>query len=325
MNYNVAVKALDFFNKNRDHKENSITFFGGEPLIEKDLLFKIADNIIENYPDIEMHVTTNGTLLSKNVYNGLKKRNIHIMLSLDGYGEKQDYYRKYGDGRGSWNDIIQNLYNINMDKLPPVRMTVTTDNVTDLSSNVLKLYNMGFRSISFYIAYEGNWDENKINLYEQEYKKIALFYQECYDKSQYIYIDSINKMIKNNIYNIKQQCGMGNRSISVLTDGSLYPCHRIDFDKKDHMIGDVYNGVKTDACQFYQHILELVDPECSECIFRNRCLKCPMQNKKFTGEYHLAPDILCRINQIHIVNADKIAAHLYNLNNSMFMKEFYMK
>ncbi len=323
MKWNVAVGAVNFFEKNRDYKDNTITFFGGEPLIEKELLFRIADYVMENCPDIKMHVTTNGTLLSEGVYDELKKRNINILLSLDGYEENHDFYRKYTSGKGSWNTIIRNLNSLHIDVFPPIRMTVTVKNVEKLSSNVINLYNMGFKSIAFYIAYEDKWDENKIYIYESEYRKIALFYEQCFENGQPIYIDSIDKVIDSNINNIINQCAIGNQCISVLPDGTFYPCHRIDFTKKPLNMGDVYNGVKKEACEFYRNILDLSDPECDECVLHTRCLQCPIQNKNITGGYHLVPEISCEVNRIHIVYGDKIAGDLYQSNNNMFLKKFY--
>ncbi|MFC2169804.1 twitch domain-containing radical SAM protein [Acidobacteriota bacterium] len=66
-------------------------FVGGEPFLI-DLYYQIWDLIIRLNPDIQVSITTNGTILNKRVKNTLEGLRAHIILSIDSF-EKENYER----------------------------------------------------------------------------------------------------------------------------------------------------------------------------------------------------------------------------------------
>ncbi len=77
----TADKGIDFvFAEARKNgiEKLLIMFFGGEPLIEKDLLLHIADRFIREKGDIEVNfqMSTNGTLLRPDLLDELLRRRI---------------------------------------------------------------------------------------------------------------------------------------------------------------------------------------------------------------------------------------------------------
>jgi len=85
----TADKGVDFvFAEARKNgiEKLLIMFFGGEPLIEKELLLHIADRFIREKGDIEVNfqMSTNGTLLTPDLLDELLRRRIYISLSIDG-------------------------------------------------------------------------------------------------------------------------------------------------------------------------------------------------------------------------------------------------
>jgi MoaA/NifB/PqqE/SkfB family radical SAM enzyme len=80
------------------------SFFGGEPLLRKDIL-EIIDLIQEKLPNNSIAITTNGSLLQK-YGRELLKRNIALAVSLDGISpEVNDKVR----GAGTFRQITRNL------------------------------------------------------------------------------------------------------------------------------------------------------------------------------------------------------------------------
>jgi MoaA/NifB/PqqE/SkfB family radical SAM enzyme len=80
------------------------SFFGGEPLLRKDIL-AIIDLIQEILPSNSIAITTNGTLLRKYA-DELLKRNVALAVSLDGISpEVNDKVR----GPGTFKQITGNL------------------------------------------------------------------------------------------------------------------------------------------------------------------------------------------------------------------------
>lgn len=96
-----------------------MSFFGGEPLIcvDKIILFiEKLEMLKEINPSLVLyhHITTNGYLLTSEIYDKLVALNVNTyQITLDGFAETHDKTRPLIDGKGSWNKIIKNLKYIN--------------------------------------------------------------------------------------------------------------------------------------------------------------------------------------------------------------------
>lgn len=113
LSLDVARKAVrDFI----DHRPSpcTITFYGGEPLLEFGLLQQIVF-FAEEYGgragvEPRFSITTNGTLLSEKVIHFLVEHQFTVMISIDGPKEVHDRYRLMGSKRSqckaSSHDII---------------------------------------------------------------------------------------------------------------------------------------------------------------------------------------------------------------------------
>jgi len=87
MDFQTARKSIDLFLDNKEHhkKRKSIKFFGGEPLLEMDLMKKIVEYARKkNLSNINFELTTNGILLNKNFLNWAKLNDVKLTISLDG-------------------------------------------------------------------------------------------------------------------------------------------------------------------------------------------------------------------------------------------------
>jgi len=112
MDYETACSAVDFLIAHSSDKEEVILgFYGGEPLLEFDLIRKVIDYAEKNYPGkrIGYNMTTNVTLLTDEIMDYLVEKDFFLMFSLDGPKEIHDIHRKFADGRGSFDIIMKNL------------------------------------------------------------------------------------------------------------------------------------------------------------------------------------------------------------------------
>jgi uncharacterized protein len=92
-----------------------ISWFGGEPLLAKDVIFEISEMILSlqgknldlNYA---ANMTTNGYYLTKQVAEELINSGIsQYQISLDGNGQLHDTTRVLSNGKGSFDVIMSNL------------------------------------------------------------------------------------------------------------------------------------------------------------------------------------------------------------------------
>lgn len=100
--FNIGEKYVDEIISMSDSLEE-IKFTGGEPTISS-TFWKIIDNI--NNPNINIHLTTNGTKFNNKLLNTLDKFNKkHFTISIDGIDETYNYVRF----PFTWNKLQNNL------------------------------------------------------------------------------------------------------------------------------------------------------------------------------------------------------------------------
>ena len=76
----------------------SVSFLGGEPFLNG-IYYKIWDAILELNPDVQMYITTNGSIYNSRIENYLNKfRNCNVIISLDSLEEQTySFIRKNGN------------------------------------------------------------------------------------------------------------------------------------------------------------------------------------------------------------------------------------
>jgi uncharacterized protein len=138
----VAKKAVEDFMGHRP-KRGSIGFYGGEPLLQFELLKQIvlfAEELADRYgTNVKFSMTTNGTLLTDETIHFLVRHRVRVMISLDGDKETHDRYRVFRSEKcpeqrtGSFDVIVGNmerfvqLYPNYMDRGIMVTFTATSD------------------------------------------------------------------------------------------------------------------------------------------------------------------------------------------------------
>jgi len=118
MNFSVAKKAIDYFlslikdgNKHNPYRMSTLGFYGGEPLLNFELIKKCVEYINDEYTHEKLffNLTTNGSLLDKEKIKWLIKNNFFIMISLNGPEKEHDRLRVYKDGKGTFKDVMRNI------------------------------------------------------------------------------------------------------------------------------------------------------------------------------------------------------------------------
>lgn len=88
MDWTTAKKAIDFFvERSIETEKCTISFYGGEPLLEFELIKKCieyAEEIVEG-KELIFNMTTNGTLLKSEIADFLVNHNCHISIGDDNY------------------------------------------------------------------------------------------------------------------------------------------------------------------------------------------------------------------------------------------------
>ncbi len=115
MPWETAKKAIDYFYTHAQaSKEVYISFFGGEPLLNLDLVKKSIEYArrFANWPPIVFHVDTNGTTLSDEISRFLIENDVILQVSIDGPFEIHDRYRVFANGGGTFHLVLNALERI---------------------------------------------------------------------------------------------------------------------------------------------------------------------------------------------------------------------
>ena len=115
MSWGIARKAVDYLlSHSQDRKKISVGFYGGEPLLRFDLIQKTVQYITKNAGGkrVRFNFTTNGTLITDAIIDFLAENDFHVVISLDGPKDVNDRFRRFRNGHGSYDTIMNNLERI---------------------------------------------------------------------------------------------------------------------------------------------------------------------------------------------------------------------
>ena len=114
MKWDVAKKAIDFFKKSipKMQKNRHIGFYGGEPLLEIELIKKAVSYAKEVFGEkkVNFNMTTNATLLNMDIADFLVQNDFNITISLDGPRNIHNKNRIFANSnKGTFDLIMENI------------------------------------------------------------------------------------------------------------------------------------------------------------------------------------------------------------------------
>ncbi|MCL2796600.1 MAG: radical SAM protein [Firmicutes bacterium] len=312
-------------------KKTGVAFFGGEPLLHKDLIRDTVAYARKASEGTEckffFKLTTNGVLLDEEFIRFCKRENIFTAISLDGHEAAHNAHRKDLGGKGSYERVAAHA-KLLLKRMPnsPVMMTVNPDTVKYYAESVEHLHNLGFFYILCGINYAAKWREADLKELARQYKKLAEFYYAAMMAEKKLYLSPFEMKIYSHVHNrtyCGERCELSKNQISVGPDGSVYPCIEFVGDPV-YKIGDIHSGVDPAAQQklFLENRKEKT--ACEACAIRIRCNHyCACQNKRATGSIDEVSPVLCRHEQILLPIADKLAERLYKKRSALFIQKHY--
>ena len=303
MTEEVAFRSLDFFfdrmremNKVHPGKICAITFYGGEPLVNFELIKKCVAYIKENCPIRYMlNITTNGLLFKDEIADFLYENNFFISVSLDGNKENHDRNRVTENGSGSFDIIYKNLKAF-QNKYPHyenIKIVSVYDYATTLMENNEFFNKENLPQITFVnqvlgkdTNYYERFDEEMVKKFFGEYGEVLKTYiQNKKDgKLPKEYADIMTELgtvlvliklgaddMKNPILPYTSTCVPGTK-ISVATDGKFYICEKVDCSSS---IGSYKDGLDYDAIvEVIKSYNQSVTKGCSMCPLYRVCSAC---------------------------------------------------
>lgn len=110
MKFKDVDKVLNFININASQRPVIISFYGGESLLEIDILKEFVRKAQLRWEeDVKFEISTNGTLLTDENIEYFVNHGFSLFISLDGSASIHDRQRIYSNGKGSFEAIRMSL------------------------------------------------------------------------------------------------------------------------------------------------------------------------------------------------------------------------
>ncbi|MCL2048158.1 MAG: thioether cross-link-forming SCIFF peptide maturase [Defluviitaleaceae bacterium] len=241
MSFDVGKRAIDFLIEKSGTRRNlEVDFFGGEPMLNFDVVKKIVaygrECETQANKNFRFTLTTNATLLSDENINYINENFDNVVLSIDGRKHVNDCMRPRNGGGGSYDIILPNIKALTKAREGSyyVRGTYTRHN-TDFAADVKHLASEGFKHISVEpVVAPSSADyalrEQDLPVLFREYEKLAQFILE----NPHIKFFHFEMDIDGGPCVAKRVtgCGAGSEYLAVTPSGKLYPCHQFVGDER---------------------------------------------------------------------------------------------
>lgn len=259
-----------------------LSFFGGEPLLQKDVIFSLLKSIYELSETYGFYLavsfTTNGTLIDKEFIANLSPYSPSFQITLDGWKNVHDMVRKYkANGNGTYTQILsaiktiqQNspnsevLVRINVSKRTLVSLPNIANDLTEIKQN---------RNLKIMVSKV--WQVNAENLDENKILNFVLLCQK--NKIQCSYLATSK---------YTYGCYADNQNQVVINyDGKIYKCTARTFSA-ENAYGSISNSgqLKWDEEKLQNRMSLRLPLKCQKCNFLPACPKPCSQKLLEKGE-----------------------------------------
>ena len=297
MSQEMAKSAVDYLvHRSGPRTDLQVTFFGGEPLLNKKVLKWVVAYCREIEAETEKRFTfeliTNATLLDEETLDYLVENRFLLMISLDGYREMHEHNRPSVAGHETFDTILANAkrahkrYRASGLGLPvKVRANLTHEH-HDLERVVRFLEGEGFTTIGVAAVDELPWyhgtghgctseDLDEVGKQSRRLLEIGLTKtiagKRCTPYEARL-VRSALKAITTTQFTRGLGCGVGRNTNIVDTNGQIYPCHRYG-DMGMYTLGNVQNMTLDEQLvrDYYARVNAASSTKCASCWGRNLC------------------------------------------------------
>jgi len=301
------LKAYNFLQESSKHPRKVFQFFGGEPLIHKDLILGFLrenkdylDEVYSGFTKTSIGCVTNGLLLTPDFLQEYFSYNFTSMLiSLDTIRADVDY-REIGQDKINVlldtirNDIPQSAKDRNG---VVMRMTLAEENAPYFREFIDNLYDAGVRKFVIHPLILDSargfikWDDDSWN----NLHKDILYVIENYDRLEIHFAEGVGQKGEEN-------CMIGSDMIAIDGSGDFSGCYFFTNQKANGadtaILGNIFEDrVYVDRyAHFRREYAKMFEEEeqCKTCDYKNACYQCPAGNLDTGSKKMFRPDDMCQ-------------------------------
>ena len=302
MSWETAKAAIDFWAERITHSNKvDIGFYGGEPLLEWPLIKKCIEyaKMRTEGKEVTFSMTTNATLLTREIAETIVKERMQVLISLDGPPEIHDRNRRFhADGRGTFSTIMETLQKMS-EEVEGFAETLRFNSVIDPCNSPACISNF-FKEIKQENVTPSNLEPppgtrlSYSKQYMREFNRSDFY---GYLSLMGIVRDDQLDMFSNNFarsYSSKRDtmipfselpditshsgpCLAGIKRLFVDVDGTFFPCEKCSESSGSMRLGDIKTGLDLERVKGLINIAALTENRCKNCWAMLSCNICAAQ------------------------------------------------
>jgi uncharacterized protein len=319
------------FERTPRHENIDIGFFGGEPLLEFELIESVMEMITAHASydagRIALSLVTNGTIFNDRIAEFLTCNDIELCVSADGPPSVHDRFRLLRGGRPSATTVKETLLKalIYMPGLA-VNAVYGPDTLAALAESVRYLADLGVRRIFLSPDYSADWRTENVDSLGTVYASLGDLYCEYYLRDDPRFVSMLDNKITVMLrggYDPLERCRMGTGELAFAPSGNIYPCERLvgADDGSTHCLGNVFDGIQPSRMLCHMKGGGEVNTECVDCGIRDYCMNwCGCSNYFSSGYYDRVGTFLCASEQAAVRAALEVYQRLESKLGGVFME-----
>ena len=281
MSHETAEAVSDFLISNCTENEIYISWFGGEPLMEPDVIELITNRLLSENIKIESTITTNGILIDQAIVDRFHHWNVtRVQITIDGLKENYNRTKNYALDIGDpFERIMENIELVISSGISVhLRVNYKSSDYSEVHDTMSYLHNRFGQYDKLYLygapldlpSIKGysEFDEDEGNIF---LKVLTDSLENGYENDE-LNLASLRVSDDYNPYlgelmlaPFPANCFMVNRNRFVIDDaGRLYKCQK-HLGKPKFSCGDVFNGPSHNKMYLYYVTEKLHDERCADC------------------------------------------------------------
>lgn len=307
MSWEVAKAAVDLLVAlSAERREVNVTFFGGEPLLEFDLMQRVAAYAEERASIFDKSVryacTTNGTVMTDDMARFGVEHGFNYLVSLDGGATAHNAHRRRADRTGSWDLVTENLSRLrHVQPWIGVRMTVNPDTVEQLAEGVRTLRRLGVNQFLIAPNLDVDWPAAALASWADQMRLVAQLYRASPDRGIAFRVNELHFTMADLTaqYSGGWGCDAGRTRMAVSCTGDLYPCSRFasieEEGRRPFRMGGVREGITAPEIRAAVTDARVLERrECGVCRHSEVCRgPCPAVSYSAHGDMRVPHPLDC--------------------------------
>lgn len=259
---------------------------GGEPLLAGIDFFRKVVALQERYKKsgqkIINKLQTNGTLINNKWANFFADNNFGIGVSIDGPRDLHNYFRKFTNGKGSFDATLRGIRILQQKGIQPGVIAVINSQNSKKPREMFDFFtNLGLKKIAFNHASGKNYNPKALQSnvspldYAEFIKKVFDFWIAKNDPE--IEIRQIKSILQGLLGGKYRSCEFNQGCSEYFTveyNGNIYPCDCSDPDEKIYF-GNIKKGLRqifsSEAYNDYQNKIREARLHCTKCRWYEIC------------------------------------------------------